>query len=272
MKKSASALLISACISAYAQDWSAVQQKLASEYALTQPTAALDDIVTAGAVLVLKKGNVVMVPVTGTNLFQNTYKDGKLTQGKAYLVEQGRKLWSQMLVVGNGAPAGLPSRVFVAGEKLFVTRIDVKDDGVTFALFSDAYKDTSGNDVRYKADLKFQFPRGFTPTTEQAEKIVAEVFTSQPAEVPDATGQAQTFEASKPAPPAPATPESAPSPIPPPPPPPSDPQTISLGQTPAQVTAILGPAKSTAKHGAKQIYTYKNMTVTFVNGKVTDVQ
>src|SRR5579875_3813175 len=58
----------------------AIQQKLVSEYALTQPTADNTDIVTAGSVLVLKKGNIMMTPVTSANLYQNTYKNGQLTQ------------------------------------------------------------------------------------------------------------------------------------------------------------------------------------------------
>ncbi len=50
------------------------------------------------------------------------------------------------------------------------------------------------------------------------------------------------------------------------------PVTIVLGQTIAQVTANLGPPVKEADLGAKKIYTYKDMKVVFVNGKVTDVQ
>jgi hypothetical protein len=273
MRKIAIALLFSPGFSAYGQDWSAVQQKLTSEYAVTQPTAALDDIVTAGAVLVLKKGNVVMVPVNSTNLFQNAYREGKLTQNTAYKAEKARKIWKNIPIVGNSAPDGVATRAFAAGEKMFVTKIDVNDGGVTFSLFTDSYKDASGADVRYKADLKFQFPKGFTPTNDQVEKVVAEVFKVQ---TDDKNADAKPQQQSTPSNPQPATQtnlaEAAPAPIPPPPPPPADPKTIALGQTPDQVTANFGPPAKIIKLGPKQIYSYPDMKVTFVNSKVTDVQ
>ena len=55
---------------------------------------------------------------------------------------------------------------------------------------------------------------------------------------------------------------------------PSDapPPTVALGQTPVQVTAILGQPKQIIDLGAKQIYKYPDMKVVFINGKVSDVQ
>ena len=50
------------------------------------------------------------------------------------------------------------------------------------------------------------------------------------------------------------------------------PAEISLGQTIAQVTAILGPPKTVVDLGNKKTYVYKDMKVVFVGGKVTDVQ
>jgi hypothetical protein len=50
------------------------------------------------------------------------------------------------------------------------------------------------------------------------------------------------------------------------------PVTIGLGQTIAQVIASLGPPKRIANLGSKQIYVYNDMKITFVNGKVTDVE
>lgn len=47
---------------------------------------------------------------------------------------------------------------------------------------------------------------------------------------------------------------------------------ISLGQTAEQVTAALGQPKSMVDLGAKKIYVYKDMKITFNDGKVTDVQ
>jgi len=64
--------------------------------------------------------------------------------------------------------------------------------------------------------------------------------------------------------------------VPPPPPPPDQPPpapaTVELGQNTDMVAAILGQPQRIAKVGAKQIYFYKDLKVTFTNGKVSDVQ
>src|SRR5579863_6375380 len=83
--------LLGAMASAEAQNQgskAALKQQLESQYALTQPTADNTDIVTAGAVLVLQRGKVsdqrlVMAAVSGKDIYQNTYRDGKLTQNDA---------------------------------------------------------------------------------------------------------------------------------------------------------------------------------------------
>jgi hypothetical protein len=50
------------------------------------------------------------------------------------------------------------------------------------------------------------------------------------------------------------------------------PATVEIGQTPDQVTAILGQPEKIINLGPKQIYVYKDLKVTFVKGKVTDAQ
>jgi hypothetical protein len=50
------------------------------------------------------------------------------------------------------------------------------------------------------------------------------------------------------------------------------PVTIAMGQTTDEVVAVLGQPSKTADLGPKQIYIYKDMKITFTNGRVTDVQ
>ena len=57
-----------------------------------------------------------------------------------------------------------------------------------------------------------------------------------------------------------------PAPIAPPP------AEIALGQTMDQVEAALGPPKTKLDAGAKKIYVYKDMKITFKDGKVSDIQ
>ena len=175
-------------------------------------------------------------------------------------------------VPGSTAP-DTGNRTFVKGEKFWVTKIDMHPDAVVFELFSDPI-----SDVRYYALLKFPFPKGATPDTDKMMSTVAEVLTIQPSD--DSGGDAQSAKKGGAAPAAPAAPAPAPekamAPIAPPPPPvdapPPTPKTIAVGQTKAMVEANFGQPTKIVKLGTKEIDYYSDMKVTFVGGKVTDVQ
>jgi len=259
-----------------------IEKKLAAEYALTKTTDDKSDIVTAGSVLVLQKDKVYMVPVDSTgNPCQNTYKEGKLNQsGSCKVNETFRKIPGFGRAI-PGQDKTIATRAFVTGEKFWLTKIDVhdngKDKGVMFDFYTDAIKD-----VRYRGTLFVQF-KGGLPTPEDALKVVQEVITVAPSEeAKDDKGgkdgqQQQQQQAA--APEAPPAQEAAPPPVeaPPPaieapPPPPAEPATVALGQTPDEVVAALGQPTKKAKVGTKEIYFYKDLKVTFVNGKVKDIQ
>jgi hypothetical protein len=75
---------------------------------------------------------------------------------------------------------------------------------------------------------------------------------------------------------APAAPAAPPAPMaaiaPPPPPADAPPPTIAIGQTKDQVTTAFGQPTRMAKVGVKEIFYYKDMKVTFTNGKVSNVE
>lgn len=50
------------------------------------------------------------------------------------------------------------------------------------------------------------------------------------------------------------------------------PPTIQLGQSTDEVTALLGAPSKVVNLGLKQVYVYKDLKVTFIKGKVVDVQ
>jgi hypothetical protein len=246
-----------------------LQQKLEAQYALTKTTDDKSDIVTAGAILILQKDKLLMYSTATQAPPQNTYKDGKLSSG-AFGVHEKMQGFGSML--GHPPPKTVQTRYFVTGEKFWVTRIDVLGDGVVFTLFTDAIQD-----VRYYSTLKFAYPHGTTPTTDQVLSTVAEVLKvqqddsaqsdnkgdqqqgaagsganqQQAAAGGDANQQQQ-----------PAAEQPAPAP----------PATVEMGQTPDQVIAILGQPEKIINLGPKQIYVYKDLKVTFVKGKVTDAQ
>ena len=55
-------------------------------------------------------------------------------------------------------------------------------------------------------------------------------------------------------------------------PPQAPPVKIELGQTTDQVAAGLGQPDNVVKLGEKEIYVYKDLKITFLNGKVSDVE
>jgi hypothetical protein len=146
----------------------------------------------------------------------------------------------------GGAAAALltkeKSRIFKPGERVYLTDIKIGKREVMLLLLSvdmfDVASKGTTRQTRYKAALKFEFPDGYLATA-----AVADV--EQAIEAVVATEAAVAAASTK---------------------------TIALGQTRAQVEDILGKPERIVDLGAKVIYVYKDMKVTFVDGKVTDVQ
>lgn len=256
------ALLIATSFLGNAQDAAknVILQSLESQYALTKPTADNTDIVTAGAVVVLQRDNLVMVATSSSNLYQNTYKDGKISQN----------VLGKLAGLGSHFPGRSKSgetRTFVTGEKMWVTNIDVKDNAVVFDLFTDAFGDT-----RYKAALTIPLPKGPPPTAGQAAELVGEVLKVQPSDDGPSNAQQTPAATARSAQRAEAPPPPIAPPPPPPDAPPPAPKTVSLKEAKDQVVADFGQPDKVAKLGTKEIYYYKDFKVTFVGGKVTDVQ
>jgi hypothetical protein len=235
-----------------------LQQKLESTYALTKPTDDKSDIVTAGAILILQKDKIIMYSTANQVLPQNTYKAGKLSEGAFGVHDNVQKFGN---FIGHPPPqaAQTQSRQFVTGEKFWVTGIAVQSDGVVFTLFTDAIQD-----VRYQCTLKFPYTKGSTPSTDDVLKTVAEVFKVQEDDSAksDDKQQPAAADAQPAADQAPAA-DAAPA---------APPATVAIGQSTDEVVAILGQPEKILNLGAKVIYVYKDLKVTFVKGKVTDAQ
>ena len=237
-----------------------LQQQLESTYALTKPTDDKSDIVTAGAVLILQKDKIIMYSTANQVLPQNTYKGGKLSEGAFGVHDNVQKFGN---FIGPPPPQSVQtqSRQFVTGEKFWVTGIAVQGDGILFTLFSDPYQD-----VRYQCTLKFLYAKGSTPATDDVLKTVAEVFKVQQDD------SAKSDDKAQPAAAADAQPAAAEQAAPAEQAPAAPPATVAIGQTTDEVIAILGQPEKILNLGAKQIYVYKDLKVTFVKGKVTDAQ
>jgi hypothetical protein len=265
-----SAAILLPCSAVLAQDNAAtLQKKLETQYPVSKATADKTDLVTPGAVIVLEKDGLLMSATSGGQAASNTYKDGKISQG----IWKVAKLPGMGGFMNHSGSTSVQTRTFVAGEKFWITKINIHDDSVVFEILSDPIQD-----VRYFSTLKFPLAKGSPIVSDQIAGTIADVI-----KVDDANGgggnapQPGSKSGGAPPPPAAAEAPAAPmAPIAPPPPPPdaaaAAPKTIALKQTKEEVVANFGPPTKVVKLGTKEIDYYPDMKVTFVNNKVTDVQ
>ena len=254
-----------------------IQEKLVSQFKLTKTAADRSDIVTAGDVVLLHKDGLVMCSSDSPYAFSNSYSNGILAANYKNRAKDAVRSWGRghIPIFGDGtsvtdaANNACASRKFVAGEKFWVTGIVLQKDGILVSTYSDPY-----NDVRFYGEIKFPFPKGPVPSADDFVKTVSEVITVQPSDDSDKGSQGDQGgqPAQAPAPAAAAAPAPLPDIAPPPPPSDAPPPTIAIGQTKNQVTAGFGQPVRIAKLGAKEIFYYKDMKVTFTNGKVSNVE
>ena len=300
------ALLMTATL-ATAADRAVLEQRLEAKYKLSSVNAE-GDFVLKGTTLVLRKSGLTggADPVTCIH----DYKDDKISlAGVSKGVCTGAvrtlsKIPGINLIPGVGgvnqtAQGNAPTtRPFVAGEKLYMSKIEVVKDDINLTLISELI-----SMVRYRAEIRFR--KAATLEVPEAENVIAEVLGigaagggggsgggaasgasaspaaapvtqySAPAAAPVASvAPAATAMAPIPPPVAPPADASLP-PIAPPPPPPDQPAgavAVSPGMTIDQVVAMLGQPNQIADLGSKKIYTYPSQKVTFINGKVTPIE
>jgi hypothetical protein len=245
---------------AHAQDPKAeIQRKLNTLFVLTKTTDDKTDIVKPGSVLDLHKDGLVMYSIETKVAPTSTYKDGRFSMGFAATFSSDFALGQVQQGLNH---LTVTQRKFVDGEKFWVTGFVVKDDGVTFAFYSDPYAD-----VRYFGQVKFPFSKKSVPAADDFVKTVTEVVTAESTEEEKPSASQQPV----------SPPVNLPmTPVAPPPPPadvaPAPTKTISLGQTKAQVVAILGQPTKIGSIGTKEVDYYPDMKVIFIKGVVTDVQ
>jgi len=210
-------------------------------------------VVRAGDIFTVREGGLLGVPPDGLGCAL-TYKEGS---------------WHKV----SGLCSTLvkdTSSYFQPGMKVYVTKVDVnlKKEKVSLRLVAcDECNDTYPP-TYYKAELAVEFEKGYLETArpQAVREIIAQMI------VRDSGGRQQRHDEPAPIQPPPPPEERPLPPVAPPPPPAAEPISIELGQTTEQVTASMGKPEKIVKLATKQIYYYKDLKVTFVNDKVTDVQ
>jgi len=251
-----------------------LEDQLKAQYTLVKMGADTSGtaVVEQGTILAIKKGGILSVPYGDASLSATRYQDG--------VVHSPNNAVMKGLGFGMGKLGRTQTtRLMQVGEKVYPSKIIVnlpKDQVLIGVIACDSCNNTSPTTF-YKADVVFQFAKGSLATTSpsQVEDTIAGLLNIDDSAGGDqgggqqgggqqgggngndqqannqggGGGQGQQQQG-----------------------PPPEPQQIEKGQTPDQVKAAIGTPDKIVNLGTKQIYVYKDIKVTFLNGKVSDVQ
>lgn len=205
----------------------ALKEALEAKYGLTKVSWDKVRVTDPGPVYVLEAEGVNADRATDMTMLVNKVVDGHVEQPKGF----GASMFSKQT-----------TKQFKPGDRLYLTKIDVKNDGLLLWFISTEtadYQDKgSTKQTRYRAVLGFELPATLMDSSkiDEIQKII------NPIVEPEKDAQAANT------------------------------KTVELGQTPDQVKAAVGAPDKIIKLGPKEIYVYKDMKVVFVDGKVSDVQ
>lgn len=205
----------------------AIKEALTAKYGITKVSWDKVRVTEPGPVYVIKAEGINADRATDMTMLVNQVVNGQVQQPKG----AGASLFSKAT-----------TKQFKPGDRAYLTKIDVKDDGVLFWLIatetSELTEHGSTKQMRYRAVLHFSFPSEVMQAADVAsmQKIVDPIF-----QLESEAKAANT-------------------------------KTVELGQSPDQVKQILGPPEKIISLGPKTIYVYKDMKIVFTDNKVADVQ
>ena len=156
------------------------------------------------------------------------------------------------------------SGYFKTGDKVYPTKIEVNLQKAKISFNVVSCDSCNGVDppTSMKGQVVFQFPKGYLEKADAGtvENAIGQVFSignDTQAQSNQPQGQLEQAQQEQPAQQEQAQP---------------DPKTIQLGQSTDEVQAALGKPEKIVNLGPKQLYVYRDLKITFVNGKVSDVQ
>jgi len=249
-----------------------LQEQLAAQYKLVKMGSDTSGyaVVDAGTLLEIKKGGILAVPYSDKTVLTSKYEGGTVHGPSGLMVAGRQKLFGHF---SQTQSQGQTTHLFASGDKVYPMKIDVnvEKDIVTMGIVACDSCNKTDPPTYNKAQVAFQFPKGSLAKASagDVEDTIGQLFTisddsqqqdqgggQQGGQQQDGQqqgggqdqqgGQAQQQQA--------------------------EPQTIEKGQTADQVQSSLGKPDKIVNLGSKQIWVYKDLKVTFVNGKVSDVQ
>jgi hypothetical protein len=248
-------LSLSAAISsASAQGSGSLDADLHQQFKITRlaPSPTGIAVTDQGVILVVKKAGLRAYPPTTLVLATNKVQDGNIDTPK-------------------DNPFLGPSLLLPPDTRVYVMRLttDPKKDRVIFIIMQCDPCNSAQQPSYFKAQVAFQFPQGYLSggaDAGQVADVVAQVL------APDNAGGDQNAQQPQQQNAAPAPAQGQQAPVTSQDAVPQQTQTITKGQTEDQVIAAFGQPDKIVDLGAKKLYVYKDMKITFIGGKVVDVQ
>jgi len=245
------ATLLSGSI-ASAQGPVTLQEQLAAQYKLVKMGSDSGGVavVEPGSLLAVQKGGVLSVPWKAMALCPAKFQDNNLHPSAGMCAAMVKSV----------------SRYFQKGDKVYPTKIEVNSDKAKISFTVVACDSCNGVNPpsSMKGEVVFQFAKGYLEKASvgEVEDTIGQVFAISSDDQQGQGGDGNQQQQQQGGQQQPGQPEQQQA----------EPQTIQLGMTTDQVQAALGKPQKIVNLGPKQLYVYKDLKVTFVNGKVSDVQ
>ena len=245
-----------------------LQEQLIAQYKLVKMGSDTSgySVVEKGTLLAVQKGGILGVPYGDQNVLSTKYENGTVH------TPSGIALMGRKSIMGRFGKEQT-THLFQVGDKVYVTKVEVntaKDNVVLGIVACDTCNKTDPPTYN-KANVVFEFPKGSlaSGSAGQVEDTIGQLLSisNDDAQGGDQGGQqqggdqggqqqagqdqGQQQQAEQPA---------------------AEPVSIEKGMTTDQVQAAMGKPDKIVNLGTKQIYVYKDLKVTFLNGKVSDVQ
>jgi len=240
-----------------------LQEQLAAQYKVAKMGSDTSgySVVEEGTLLAIQKGGLMGVPYSDTTVLADKYEGG-VVKGPNALLSKG--LGFGMKKFGKEQT----TKLFAKGDKVYPTKIDVsiEKDTVTMGIVACDKCNKTDPTTYNKANVVFAFPKGslakasagevedtigqllaISEDTQQADDQGGQQQGGDQGGQKGGGGQQQQQQQ-------------------------AEPQSIEKGMTTEQVEAAMGQPDKKVNLGPKQIYVYKDLKVTFLNGKVFDVQ
>ena len=237
-------------VSVAAQNAASLDEQLRAQYKMVKMGSDAEGlkVVNPGTVLDVQKGGILGVIPKSVAMCPSKFENGDLKRPGAFCV---------------GMIGQQNTRYLSVGEKVYPLKMEVNlaKDKVAIAVIECDSCNGVNQESSYKGEVIFQFAKGTLEktTVPQVEDMISQVLAIDEGGSQGGNDAQQQNQNAAPAQGQQA--DQAPAP----------PVSIQSGQTIDQVVAALGQPEKIVSLGAKQIYVYKDLKVTFENGKVKDV-